>query len=50
MIQEIEAEIRKAQELWIMLQNHYVNLTDKRNVQLNEVQMTKKRRLFCQIP
>lgn len=39
----MEAEIRKSQEIWIMLQNHYVNLTDKRNAQLKEVQLTKKR-------
>ncbi|KPU79143.1 uncharacterized protein Dana_GF26442 [Drosophila ananassae] len=38
-----ELQIREHQQFWIMLQNHFVNLSQKRNDQLNEIQVTRKR-------
>ncbi|XP_043067500.1 coiled-coil domain-containing protein 40 isoform X1 [Drosophila bipectinata] len=37
-----ELQIREHQQFWIMLQNHFVNLSQKRNDQLNEIQVTRK--------
>ncbi|ALC39178.1 l-2-41Ab [Drosophila busckii] len=37
-----EHQIREHQQFWIMLQNHFVNLTHKRSDQLNEIQVTRK--------
>ncbi|KAH8263101.1 hypothetical protein KR044_004368 [Drosophila immigrans] len=37
-----EHQIREHQQFWIMLQNHYVNLTHKRSDQLHEIQVTRK--------
>ncbi|XP_034472838.1 coiled-coil domain-containing protein 40 [Drosophila innubila] len=37
-----EHQIREHQQFWIMLQNHYVNLTHKRSEQLHEIQVTRK--------
>jgi len=39
-----EHQIREHQQFWIMLQNHYVNLTHKRSEQLHEIQVTRKRK------
>ncbi|KAH8408186.1 hypothetical protein KR222_008764 [Zaprionus bogoriensis] len=41
-IQVGEHQIREHQQFWIMLQNHYVNLTHKRSDQLHEIQVTRK--------
>uniref|UniRef100_A0A1A9V2A3 Coiled-coil domain-containing protein 40 n=1 Tax=Glossina austeni TaxID=7395 RepID=A0A1A9V2A3_GLOAU len=41
-IQSIEQQTREGQEFWIMLQNHFINLSQKRNNQLNQTQMTRK--------
>ncbi|KAH8385264.1 hypothetical protein KR009_003450 [Drosophila setifemur] len=37
-----ELQIREHQQFWIMLQNHFVNLSQKRSDQLNEIQVTRK--------
>ncbi|XP_039227778.1 coiled-coil domain-containing protein 40 isoform X2 [Drosophila yakuba] len=37
-----ELQVREHQQFWIMLQNHFVNLSQKRNDQLNEIQVTRK--------
>ncbi|XP_068149439.1 LOW QUALITY PROTEIN: coiled-coil domain-containing protein 40 [Drosophila tropicalis] len=37
-----ELQIREHQQFWIMLQNHFVNLSQKRGDQLNEIQVTRK--------
>ncbi|KAH8245656.1 hypothetical protein KR038_010818 [Drosophila bunnanda] len=37
-----EMQIREHQQFWIMLQNHFVNLSQKRSDQLNEIQVTRK--------
>ncbi|XP_070140331.1 coiled-coil domain-containing protein 40 [Drosophila kikkawai] len=37
-----ELQIREHQQFWIMLQNHFVNLSQKRCDQLNEIQVTRK--------
>ncbi|XP_030384301.1 coiled-coil domain-containing protein 40 [Scaptodrosophila lebanonensis] len=37
-----EQNIREHQQFWIMLQNHFVNLSQKRNDQLTEIQVTRK--------
>jgi len=37
-------QVREHQQFWIMLQNHFVNLSQKRNDQLNEIQVTRKRK------
>ncbi|XP_070070215.1 coiled-coil domain-containing protein 40 isoform X2 [Drosophila takahashii] len=37
-----ELQIREHQQFWIMLQNHFVNLSQKRTDQLNEIQVTRK--------
>ncbi|KMY87121.1 uncharacterized protein Dsimw501_GD29221 [Drosophila simulans] len=39
-----ELQVREHQQFWIMLQNHFVNLSQKRNDQLNEIQVTRKRK------
>lgn len=39
-----EYQIREHQQFWIMLQNHFVNLTHKRSDQLHEIQVTRKRK------
>ncbi|XP_061393544.1 coiled-coil domain-containing protein 40 [Musca vetustissima] len=41
-IQTLDQQIRDYQQFWIMLQNHFVNLTQKRNVQMNQIQITRK--------
>ncbi|KRF81690.1 coiled-coil domain-containing protein 40 [Drosophila virilis] len=41
-IQVGEHQIREHQQFWIMLQNHFVNLTHKRSEQLHEIQVTRK--------
>ncbi|XP_034669435.1 coiled-coil domain-containing protein 40 [Drosophila subobscura] len=41
-IHTAESQIREHQQFWIMLQNHFVNLSQKRNDQLNEIQVTRK--------
>ncbi|KAL9925049.1 lethal (2) 41Ab [Glossina fuscipes fuscipes] len=41
-IQSVEQQTREGQEFWIMLQNHFINLSQKRNNQLNQTQMTRK--------
>ncbi|XP_054742885.1 coiled-coil domain-containing protein 40 isoform X2 [Anastrepha obliqua] len=41
-ISSMEQQIRELQQFWLMMQNHYVNLTEKRNNQLNEIQVTQK--------
>ncbi|XP_075151557.1 lethal (2) 41Ab [Haematobia irritans] len=41
-IQATEQQIRDYQQFWIMLQNHYVNLTQKRSGQMNQIQITRK--------
>uniref|UniRef100_A0A1B0FG75 Coiled-coil domain-containing protein 40 n=1 Tax=Glossina morsitans morsitans TaxID=37546 RepID=A0A1B0FG75_GLOMM len=41
-IQGVEQQTREGQEFWIMLQNHFINLSQKRNNQLNQTQMTRK--------
>lgn len=48
-IQNGEHQIREHQQFWIMLQNHYVNLTHKRSDQLLENQVTRKREHYCSI-
>lgn len=45
-IQQGEHQIREHQQFWIMLQNHYVNLTHKRSDQLLENQVTRKREYY----
>lgn len=42
-IQATEQQIVELQQFWIMLQNHFVNLTQKRNDQMNQIQITQKR-------
>uniref|UniRef100_A0A034VR35 Coiled-coil domain-containing protein 40 n=1 Tax=Bactrocera dorsalis TaxID=27457 RepID=A0A034VR35_BACDO len=37
-----EQQIRELQQFWLMMQNHYVNLSEKRNNQLTEIQVTQK--------
>ncbi|EDV98885.1 coiled-coil domain-containing protein 40 [Drosophila grimshawi] len=37
-----EHSIREHQQFWIMLQNHFVNLTHKRSDQVHEIQVTRK--------
>ncbi|KAH8272184.1 hypothetical protein KR018_008781 [Drosophila ironensis] len=37
-----ELQVREHQQFWIMLQNHFVNLSQKRSDQLNEIQVTRK--------
>ncbi|KAM7352104.1 lethal (2) 41Ab [Cochliomyia hominivorax] len=41
-IQTTEQQILEFQQFWIMLQNHYVNLNQKRSVQMNQIQITQK--------
>ncbi|XP_004521612.1 coiled-coil domain-containing protein 40 [Ceratitis capitata] len=41
-IQSTEQQIRELQQFWLMMQNHYVNLSDKRSNQLTEIQVTQK--------
>ncbi|XP_067621572.1 coiled-coil domain-containing protein 40 [Eurosta solidaginis] len=41
-IQAMEQQIRELQQFWLMMQNHYVNLSEKRNNQLTEIQVTQK--------
>ncbi|XP_036342663.1 coiled-coil domain-containing protein 40-like [Rhagoletis pomonella] len=41
-ISSMEQQIRELQQFWLMMQNHYVNLSEKRNNQLNEMQVTQK--------
>lgn len=48
-IQHGEHQIREHQQFWIMLQNHYVNLTHKRSDQLLENQVTRKREHYHSI-
>ncbi|XP_073822018.1 lethal (2) 41Ab [Musca autumnalis] len=40
--QALDQQIRDYQQFWIMLQNHYVNLTQKRSAQMNQIQITRK--------
>lgn len=42
-IQRIDQQVRESQQFWIILQNHFVNLSEKRSIQLNQVQITRKR-------
>lgn len=44
MIVEIEQEIRNSQNLWLRLQNHVVNMTEKRALQLNDIHIARKRK------
>ncbi|XP_065357072.1 coiled-coil domain-containing protein 40 [Calliphora vicina] len=41
-IQATEQQIMEYQQFWIMLQNHFVNLTQKRSAQMNQIQITQK--------
>ncbi|XP_037814483.1 coiled-coil domain-containing protein 40 [Lucilia sericata] len=41
-IQTTEQQILEYQQFWIMLQNHFVNLTQKRSAQMNQIQITQK--------
>lgn len=47
---EIISEINEAQNFWLRLQGHVVELSEKRSNQLNSIHLARKRKtfeLFC---
>ncbi|XP_013109640.2 coiled-coil domain-containing protein 40 [Stomoxys calcitrans] len=41
-VHEKDQQLRDYQKYWIMFQNHYVNLSQKRSAQMSQIQITRK--------